>query len=456
MADDQRNEGQATADDKAKAGKEIKARPPAKLLEDFLGSEGVQRRLAEVCTASLKPKELIRLGLLATSRQPDLLKCTQASILRALMDAAQLGIAPLGIQGRGYLVPRKNKYTKELEAAFDPGWRGLCDIARRGGLVKRIDAKVVYEADDWDYFEDENGPHLLHRPRFATSEEEEQDPEILGSIIAAYARATSPDGTAQIEVLRRSDIDRIRATSMATSEGTPWDRWFDEMSRKSAVKRICKYLPYSPDMDYAVRVADRADGVQDETRAEVSAAKSEQASATIRSLPPRSRNAREWMADTQPPRDTADAQARAQREDAPARQAVQREERPARQRSARDDEPPFGEDDPDPGPSRDAEREERKPDPKAETKTAAKPAVAPVPPIGGAGADWGDMFAKLKEDGETAWKNGHATSKAAVAQYVAQFIADAPLFVGVDAKKWWDEMTNGVPLPAPAPKPAMR
>lgn len=219
----------------------------------FLNSPGAKGRLAEVASKFMRPDDLIRLTLMAASRQPEILKCSHHSILRALMDAASMGIAPGGTMGRGYLVPRKNKKTGELEACFDPGWRGLSDIAKRSGLVKRIDAKVVYETDIFEY-EEGTEQRLRHVPNLDLVSAEDDG---RGRIIAAYAIATFEGGDRQIEVLTKSDIERIKAVSMA--QNGPWSSWYDEMARKSAVRRLCKYLPYDPILEKALEHATDAE-----------------------------------------------------------------------------------------------------------------------------------------------------------------------------------------------------
>jgi len=218
-----------------------KAQSAPMTLKAYLESPTVKGKLAEVATRYLKPEDLVRFALMASSRQPDLLKCSHTSVLRALMDAAAMGIAPGGTMGRGYLVPRLNRKTGEMECTFDPGWRGLCDIARRGGKVKKIDAKVVYASDAFEY-EEGTSQKLTHIPTLDATER--------GEIVAAYAIAKFDDGEMQIEVLTRADIEKIRNVSMAKSG--PWASWFEEMARKSAVRRLCKYLPYDPMLEKAL------------------------------------------------------------------------------------------------------------------------------------------------------------------------------------------------------------
>lgn len=230
-------------------GAMTKASGGSKDLRAFLESPAVQAKLKEVATAHMKPEDLTRLALLALSRQPDLVKCSQHSILRSLMDAAALGIKPGGLMGRGYLVPRYNNKTKQLECQFDPGWRGLCDVAKRSGAVKKIAAHAVYEND---FYEVEFGTEekLTHKP--ATHDR--------GKVIGAYAVAFFDDGTTQFESLDATDLAKIRAVSKATTG--PWGSWEEEMSRKSAVRRLCKYLPYSDSLERALEAATDAETEQ--------------------------------------------------------------------------------------------------------------------------------------------------------------------------------------------------
>ena len=222
---------------------------PARELKAYFEKDAVKNKLAEVAAKYFDPKELTRLALLAASRSPDLLKCTQDSILRSLIDAAELGIKPGGTMGRGYLVPRKNKKQGTYECSFDPGWRGLCDIARRSGKVHRIEAHVVFDADEF-YVENNPFTTVRHVPFEGNAKQR-------GNIRAAFGVSEFDTGKTQTEVVYKVDLDKIRAVSAA--QNGPWSNWADEMSRKSAVRRLCKYLPYDPLLERAMRLSDEAD-----------------------------------------------------------------------------------------------------------------------------------------------------------------------------------------------------
>ena len=222
-------------------------------LRSFLDNDKFKNQLREISGKFMTPEAMVRLVMVATSKTPKLLECTPQSIMRCLMDAAQLKIQPGGVMGRGYLVPRWNKKTGGNEACFDPGWRGLVDIARRSGQIQSISAHVVYHNDEFrcEYGTDES---IKHVPCL------DADP---GPIIGAYAVAKFKDGSTQVEILSKRDLDKIQAVSQ--SKTGPWGDWEDEMSRKSAVRRLCKYLPFSDEMDRAIEASDRATGTADFT-----------------------------------------------------------------------------------------------------------------------------------------------------------------------------------------------
>jgi recombination protein RecT len=191
--------------------------------------------IAKILPKHLTPERLIRICLSAASRNPVLLECTHESLLKGIMTAGQLGIEPDGILGMGHLVPFKNNKTQKMEATFILGYRGCLDLARRSGDIQTIETGVVHKHDK---FEIEFGldRKLRHVPAWELS-----DP---GETIAVYAIATLKDGTKQIEVMSRAQIDAIRARSKAGNYG-PWVSDYDEMARKTVVKRIAKTLPIS-------------------------------------------------------------------------------------------------------------------------------------------------------------------------------------------------------------------
>lgn len=211
--------------------------------------ERAKPRLAEVLPRHLSAERVVKIALTATSRSPLLLQCTPASLLSAVMQASQLGLEPGSVLGSAYLVPYRNKRTGQYEAQLIPGYRGLIDLARRSGQILSIYARAVHERDRF-VWRDGLQPALEHEPTI------KGDP---GDLLAVYAVAHLRDATMpQVEVMTRAQVDAIRARSRSSDDG-PWATDYEEMARKTVVRRICKYLPLSVELASALELDARAE-----------------------------------------------------------------------------------------------------------------------------------------------------------------------------------------------------
>jgi recombination protein RecT len=202
----------------------------------------------------LTGERLIRIVGAAASRQPELLECTPLSIAQAVVASSQLGLEPVGSLGHAYLVPFSNGRNGQREAQLIIGYRGLIDLARRSGNIASIEAHVIHERDAFDVCYGLESK-IEHRPYMGSD-----DP---GSIVAAYAIARFKDGTVQTEIMTIKEILAIRDRAKASKFG-PWVSDFDEMARKTVVKRLCKYLPLSAELADAVAVDNAAEAGTDQ------------------------------------------------------------------------------------------------------------------------------------------------------------------------------------------------
>lgn len=250
------------------APEEAVARRPAKAapkeneaqlaFRDYILGDQVRARLVDVASKYLAPEDIMRCVLVAASRKPRLLDCTRDSVLRCMMDAALIGVRPGGTMGRGWLIPRYNKRIRGFECTFDPGYRGLSDVARRSGAVRRIEARVVHALDIFRVLEGSD-PSIDHEPY--------DGGDWPGEVRASYAIAVYSDGGRHFEVVWKRDLDKIMEMSENVDEKGklvgPWVDWYDEMAKKSAVRRLCKHLPATEELDYALELATRAERVKE-------------------------------------------------------------------------------------------------------------------------------------------------------------------------------------------------
>ena len=190
----------------------------------------IKKALPSVIT----PERFTRIVLSALSTNPKLAQTTPQSFLGAMMTAAQLGLEPNTPLGQAYLIPFKNHGT--LECQFQLGYKGLIDLAYRSGEVSVIQAQVVYSNDDFSYSFGLN-PELKHVP----AKSDRGDP------IAVYAMFRTKDGGYGFEVMSMDDI-RAHARKFSKAFGNgPWQTNFEEMAKKTVLKRVLKYAPLKSD-----------------------------------------------------------------------------------------------------------------------------------------------------------------------------------------------------------------
>lgn len=218
------------------------------LLERQMGA------LRQVLPRHVTPERLVKTLMVAINRQPELLECTQESVLESVGRAGELGLDLSGTLGEAYLVPFNNKVKirgQEVwrkQATFIPGYRGLAKLARQSGEVKRIEANVVYEKDDFDFAQGTEF-RLQYRRSLETDR---------GTKMGAYALVEFKDGGFQADWMTVAEIERIR--QRAKSKDSPaWRNDWDEMGKKTVFRRLSKWLPLSGEKWTAVLEADNAD-----------------------------------------------------------------------------------------------------------------------------------------------------------------------------------------------------
>lgn len=215
-----------------------------KTMQSYIKS--MQGEIAKALPSVITPERFTRIVLSAISMNPKLGACTPQSFLGAMMTSAQLGLEVNTPLGQAYVLPYNNHGT--LEAQFQLGYKGLIDLAYRSGEVEVIQAHIVYENDE---FECEFGlnPKLTHKPASSNR----------GEPVKVYAMFKTKSGGFGFDVMSMEDV-RAHAAKYSkayNSSFSPWKTNFEEMAKKTVLKRVLKYAPLKSDFVRAV--------VQDET-----------------------------------------------------------------------------------------------------------------------------------------------------------------------------------------------
>lgn len=187
---------------------------------------------------------LQRIVLTSIQRNPELLNCSQASLMGAIVQSAQLGLEPDNVSGEAALVPYKGKIQ------LIPMYKGLMKLARRSGEIGPITAEVVYKNDKYEM---KKGLHpiLEHEP----SDQPQKEEDIVAVYaVADYIRHDKP----QFVWMWKWEVDEIRKRSPAGQRG-PWVTDYAAMAKKTALRQLCKLLPSSPELQTAVHLDELAD-----------------------------------------------------------------------------------------------------------------------------------------------------------------------------------------------------
>ncbi len=205
-------------------------------------------QIAMALPKHLNADRIVRVAMTSVQRTPELLKCDPISLVAAVIQSSQLGLEPDGILGHAYLIPFNNTKKGRMEVQFIPGYKGLIDLARRSGQVVSIGAHVVFENEPFKliYGYDEK---LDHEPL---------PPSKRGARKGVYAAARLKDGSLHFEWLWAEEVEDIKNQSKARNFG-PWKTHEDEMWRKTAIRRLAKYLPLSVEFAKAAAADELAD-----------------------------------------------------------------------------------------------------------------------------------------------------------------------------------------------------
>lgn len=148
----------------------------------------------------------------------------RASLQNAIINVAAIGISLNPASKHAYLVPRDNM------VCLDISYQGLLHLAMSTGSIKWGQARLVYANDQY------TNKGIDKPPEHNYSAFGDR-----GAIVGAYCTVKTCDGDYLTEEMSMEQILQVRDTSRA--KNGPWSTFFDEMARKTVVKRASKYWP---------------------------------------------------------------------------------------------------------------------------------------------------------------------------------------------------------------------
>ena len=129
-----------------------------------------------------------------------------------------------------YLVPYKGKVK------FQSSYIGKTEILTRAGVVRQIEANLVYESDVFKAYKGTRS-EIIHEPNYFAANR--------GKIMGGYYVAVLPNGEKKFDIMPETRIKEImnRSEAVKAGKGSPWDTDFEEMAKKTIINWAFKSLP---------------------------------------------------------------------------------------------------------------------------------------------------------------------------------------------------------------------
>jgi recombination protein RecT len=227
-----------------------------------------------------------RVVIQALMKNPELLECTPESVVRSVFEAAAMGLEPTGASGGAHLVPYNVKVSKnpdryEKQAQLIPDYRGVIRlVTKQPSEVVSLEARVAKEGDEFAY-QLGTDAFVQHVPSLSPDRSAKATTHV-------YAVARLKNGERIPDVMDRAEIAKIQGRGRG-SAFSPWATDWDEMAKKTVIKRIAKNLPVRPEVrSILVRedeLDDGGEGVEDQATATAGPTKASRLAARLAPKP---------------------------------------------------------------------------------------------------------------------------------------------------------------------------
>lgn len=165
-----------------------------------------------------------------------------ASLEYAIINLASIGLSLNPALKEAYLVPRGGKIC------LDPSYIGLCKLATDTGAIEWVQAEVVKAKDDFKFLGVGKAPFHEMKPF-----------DDRGAVIGVYSVANLSTGDQLSTIMSKKECDDIR--EKCSKGSTSWKDFYEEMIKKTVIKRASKLWPRSERLARAVEISNEVDGI---------------------------------------------------------------------------------------------------------------------------------------------------------------------------------------------------
>lgn len=161
----------------------------------------------------------------------------RSSMIAAVTNVSAIGISLNPAKKQAYLVPRGGK------VCLDISYMGLLDLAIASGSIQWGQAEVVCEEDTFSLRGFDKAPMHDFAPFSKTR----------GPVVGVYVVVKTASGDYLTDTMTIAEVLAIKARSETGKKDTgPWKTDFNEMAKKTVIKRAYKTWPKTDRLDTAI------------------------------------------------------------------------------------------------------------------------------------------------------------------------------------------------------------
>lgn len=197
--------------------------------------EKMADKFKEALPPHIDVNKFISVGKLALNKNPRLLDLDRNSLWQTFMKAAQDGLLLDGREAAA--VPYKSQVN------YLPMVDGIIKLMHNSGNIKTISVDVAYTNDCFEYEKGSNA-HVKHMPLLSGDR---------GERLAVWCYVKTTNDGEYIEIMDMKQVEDCR--KVAKSQNV-WNAWYDQMAKKTILKRMAKLLPKSDALNTVLKMDD--------------------------------------------------------------------------------------------------------------------------------------------------------------------------------------------------------
>lgn len=214
----------------------------------------MESKFAQALPKGMSAERFVRVATNAIQMHPQkdkLLNADRTSLYNACLKAASDGLELDGRESALIVFNSKQGNDWVSQAQYIPMVQGLVKLARNSGEIASITSEVVYENDEFEFYEDYEGSKFKHQINWKGER---------GNPILVWAKIKLVNGETIIRALTRKRIEQIASVGKNGGQYSPTEgKHFEEWWRKAAIKNVLKYAPKSTYLESALDNDDKAE-----------------------------------------------------------------------------------------------------------------------------------------------------------------------------------------------------